>query len=177
MTREFLAAIDKYIEQRQIPVVHFEKGQRKEDIAAPYFADAARAQRQGVVMIGVAQEKANVFRAPAKGQRETGRFGAHRNSAFVKHVYFYIWDKDFGPGFIKFCTYAPFSVRVCINGHQWLIQRLRCSGHYVETLDNAIADGDDVSRSPAPVSPLRPPAYPALLRSLALLPTQPLQFP
>lgn len=143
MTREFVAAIDKLIADKRIPVVHFQKGQRKEAIAEPYFAEAARTGREGVVLIGVAQEKANVFRPPCKKQREKGKFAAGRNSAFVKHIYLYVFDRDFGPTFIKFCTYAPFSVRVCVNGHMWLRQRLERSGHYVEPLDNGIADVDD----------------------------------
>jgi hypothetical protein len=95
-------------------------------------------------MIGIAQERANVFRPPGKHHRgKGGGFAASRNSAFVKHLYLYIWDRDFGPTFIKFCTYAPFSVRVCLNAHMWLRQRLERSGHYVEPLDNGIADVDD----------------------------------
>src|SRR5579859_3261796 len=92
ITRDFVAAVEEYAQARQIPSVQFEKRQRKEAIAEPHFALAARSQRPGVVMIGVAQEKANVFRPPGKGQRTVGRFGAGRNSVFVKHVYFYIWD-------------------------------------------------------------------------------------
>ncbi len=144
ITSEFVAAIEKLAEDRHIPVVHFEKGQRKETIAEPYFATAALLQREGVVLIGIAQEKAKVFRPPGKARRGKGKgFAAGRNSAFVKHVYLYIWDNDFGPTFIKFCTYAPWSVRVCLNGHMWLRQRLRRSGHVVEPLDNGIAYVDD----------------------------------
>lgn len=143
MTRDFVAAIDAYAADRQIPVVHFEKGQRKEDVARPYFQRAEREGSYGVVMIGISQERANVFRPPAKGQRQVGKFAAHRNSAYVKYVYFYVRDHDFGPAFIRFCTYAPFSVRVCLNGHQWLLQRLRLAGHLVEPLDNGAAWVDD----------------------------------
>ena len=107
MTRDFVTAVDAYAADRQIPVVHFEKGQRKEDVARPYFQRAEREGRHGVVMIGISQERANVFRPPAKGQRQVGKFAAHRNSAYVKYVYFYVRDHDFGPVFIRFCTYAP----------------------------------------------------------------------
>ncbi len=143
MTREFVAAIEQMAQDRNIPVVHFEKGQRKETIAEPYFAQAALLQREGVVLIGFAQERANVFGAPTKKQRQRGRFAATRRSAFPNHVYLYIWDRDCGPTFIKFCTFAPFSVRVCLNGHMWLRQHLQRSGHYVEPLDNGLAAVDD----------------------------------
>jgi hypothetical protein len=143
MTREFVAAIEQMAQDRHIPVVHFEKGQRKETIAEPYFAQAALLQREGVVLVGIAQEKANVFGPPTKKQRQRGRFAATRRSAYPNHLYLYIWDRDFGPTFIKFCSFAPFSVRVCLNGHMWLRQHLRRSGHYVEPLDNGIAAVDD----------------------------------
>jgi hypothetical protein len=61
MTREFVAAIEQMAQDRHIPVLHFEKGQRKETIAEPYFAQAALLRREGVVLVGFAQEKANVF--------------------------------------------------------------------------------------------------------------------
>jgi hypothetical protein len=40
-------------------------------------------------------------------------------TSFMRY-HFYIDDADFGPAFIKICTYAPFSVRVCLNGHEWV---------------------------------------------------------
>ncbi len=101
MTREFVAAVEQMAQDRSIPVVNFEKGQRKETVAEPYFADAALLRREGVVLVGVAQEKAKVFGAPTKKQRQRGRFAATRRSAYVKHYYLYIWDRDFGPTFIN----------------------------------------------------------------------------
>ena len=138
MTREFLAAVESYSADHRVPMIKFEKGQRKEAVALPYFQAAERQGRYGVVLIGVSQEKANVFRPPARGQRQVGRFAAHRNAAFVKYLYFYIRDRDFGPTFIRLCTYDPFSLRVCLNGHPWLLQRLRLSGHQMQALDNGI---------------------------------------
>jgi hypothetical protein len=143
MTRDFVAAMEKMAAEDAIPVVEFKKGQRKEDMAWPYQSELLTQGKEGVAMIGVAQEKANCFRPPAKSKRVVGKFAASRNSAFVKHFYVYVVDREWGPGFIKFCTYAPFSVRVCLNGHKWLIQRLRLRGHLVEELDNGISWVDD----------------------------------
>lgn len=143
MTHEFVAATERYATEHGVPLIHFERGQRKEAVALPYFQAAERQGRYGPVLIGVSQERANVFRPPARGQRQVGRFAAHRNAAFVKYFYVYIRDHDFGPGFIRFCTFAPFSLRVCLNGHQWLVQRLRMAGHDLQQLDNGIAWVDD----------------------------------
>ena len=33
--------------------------------------------------------------------------------------YFYVQDPDFGPGFIKICTFFPYPAKVWLNGHEW----------------------------------------------------------
>lgn len=37
-----------------------------------------------------------MFRPPAVRDRVPGRYAARRLSAYVNHVYFYVWDRDFG---------------------------------------------------------------------------------
>jgi hypothetical protein len=39
-----------------------------------------------------------------------------KTSAMVNHFYFYCVDADFGPFFLKFCSYFPFNAKLCING-------------------------------------------------------------
>ena len=34
--------------------------------------------------------------------------------------YFYVVDEDFGPLFIKFSSYFPYTARICINGHEYM---------------------------------------------------------
>jgi len=43
-------------------------------------------------------------------------------------------DEDFGPLFIKFASYFPYTARVCLNGHEWAKQRLRRLGIPFESL-------------------------------------------
>jgi hypothetical protein len=136
-------SIERFAERNAIPLVHFDKGQRKEDVARPYL-DAAEAEaREGVVLIGIAQERADVFRPPAVRDRVRGRYAVRRTSAFINHVYFYLFDADVGPAFIKLCTYAPWSLRVWCNGHGWARRRL--AGRHIgyQSLDNGFARVDD----------------------------------
>jgi hypothetical protein len=42
------------------------------------------------------------------------------SSANVNFYYFYCLDEDFGPFFIKFCSYFPYTAKLCINGHEYL---------------------------------------------------------
>src|SRR6185437_9490810 len=37
----------------------------------------------------------------------------------VTCYYFYLWDEDFGPAFIKVCAYFPYPAKIWVNGHEW----------------------------------------------------------
>jgi hypothetical protein len=41
-----------------------------------------------------------------------------RGSAMPNHYCFYLLDEDFGPLCIKFCSYFPYAVKVCLDGHE-----------------------------------------------------------
>ena len=57
----------------------------------------------------------------------------------VSVFYFYLWDADFGPGFIKVCTYFPYPIKVWINGHEWAKQQAAKAGLEFEELSNGFA--------------------------------------
>lgn len=56
MTRTFVQRIEAFAQQHDIPVIPFEKKQRKDDVAAAYRASFQG--REGIYLIGKAQEKA-----------------------------------------------------------------------------------------------------------------------
>src|SRR5271166_5040678 len=60
MTNDFLRRVEDFVAQHGIPVVAFQKGQRKDDVAAEYRARYRG--REGVLFLGKAQEKVTVFR-------------------------------------------------------------------------------------------------------------------
>src|SRR5438093_992131 len=82
----------------------------------------------GVVFIGIAQEKAQAFKAKKRVQDHVVGFDYSRQPVYVNYYYFYLQDEDFGPAFIKVCSYAPFSLKVYVNGHEWAKQQLRREG-------------------------------------------------
>lgn len=137
MTKDFVAAIERFALAEQIPLITFGKGERKDTIAAEMRKGFDR--QEGVVFIGKGQEKARVYRT----EKRTAASGSTypwivTSSAFVNHYYFYILDRDFGPLFIKFCSYFPYNAKVCLNGHEWLKQQLAARGIEFEALDNGI---------------------------------------
>src|SRR6266516_8184306 len=118
---QYVKAVHEFAKQQQIPVVRFEKGQNKEEAARPYLEAAARQGEQGrVVMIGLAQEKASIWRSwKGKGQEHVAHPHMEwgRQMAFVNHFYFYIWDPEWGAAFWKTNAYAPYPIWLWLNGH------------------------------------------------------------
>ena len=60
------------------------------------------------------------------------------STAMVNHFYCYAVDDDFGPFFLKFCSYFPYNAKLCINGHEYLKRQLTKRGIAFEPLDNGI---------------------------------------
>jgi hypothetical protein len=157
MTRTFVASIESFAQAEEIPVITFPKGQRKDDIAKSYRAQFS--QDEGVVFIGKAREKATVWRTekryhPPSGQRYPWIV---RSTAMVNHYSIYVQDRDFGPFFIKFCSYFPYNAQLCLNGHEYAKQQLKQKGIEFSPLDNGFLACADArrsrrKRSPAPGS-------------------------
>jgi len=74
----------------------------------------------------------------------TGYLWLTRATVQVNYFYFYCVDSDFGPFFIKFCTYFPYNARLCINGNEWAKRQATKAGIGFQPLDNAFAAVDDV---------------------------------
>ena len=146
ITNKFVAELEAFAAQNQIPLVHFEKGQRKDDIANSYRRQFSA--QEGVVFIGIAQERTIGFKARKDQKGKAVLFFFSRQSVCVKHYYIYIQDADFGPGFIKIATYAPYPVKVCLNGHEWVKQQLRHAGINFTALDNGFLDCSEPERLP-----------------------------
>jgi hypothetical protein len=138
MTRAFVQAIERFVKDHHIPLVSFEKGQRKDDIAA-----AMRAQyphREGVVFVGKAQEKCTVYRTEKRHnpKHNTSYAWIVKSTALVNHYYFYCVDENFGPFFLKFCSYFPYNAKLCLNGHEYAKRQLEREKIAYEALDNGI---------------------------------------
>lgn len=149
ITKRFIAAIEAFVRERRIDLILFKKGQRKDKVAASYRARFSA--DEGVMFVGKAQEKATVFRTEKRRHPETGRAYPWivRTSALVNQYYFYCVDRDFGPFFLKFCSYFPYTVKLCINGHEYLKRQLTQEGVAFEALDNGLLSCADPERAQA----------------------------
>jgi len=103
VTQGYVKALKDFAARDEIPIFPFDHKDRKDDIANAFRAE--RGIRDGVVFIGVAQEKAWTFQAHKKDQKGYVGFDYARDKpAYMNHYYIYLDDAEFGPGFIKVCS-------------------------------------------------------------------------
>jgi len=146
ITKGFVAAVHRFAEANEIAWVDFARGQRKDDVAHAYLAEFEAAGRtEGVLFIGRAQEKTTTFRTEKRRNPVTGASYPWivRGTAMVNHFYVYAVDADFGPFFVKFCSYFPYNAKLCVNGHEWAKRQAARAGLGFEALDNGFAAVDD----------------------------------
>jgi hypothetical protein len=146
ISRTFVAKLERFVVQHEIPLVQFRKGQRKDTVMAEHLGKFHK--QEGVVFVGKAQEKTPVFRTEKRRSPVTGLPYPWivRSTAMVNHYYVYAVDRDFGPFFLKFCTYFPFNAKLCLNGHEYAKQQLARKGIAFEALDNGILSCADPAR-------------------------------
>lgn len=174
ITRRFVAAMEKFVRDQGIPMISFEKGQRKDDVAARYRTQFP--QQEGVLFVGKAQEKCTVYRTEKRRNPRTGKNYPWivKSTALVNHYYFYYFycvDRNFGPFFLKFCSYFPYNAKLCLNGHEYVKHPLNQKGIAYEALDNGILSCENPERLQALCDGLSAEKINALLRKwLRLLP-------
>jgi hypothetical protein len=171
MTKAFVADIHGFVTARGLELVSFGK-ERKDDVAQAFLARFAGTE--GVLFVGRAQEKALVWRTQRRYNPATGEPYAWlvRSTAFINYFYFYCLDDDFGPFFLKFGTYFPYTAKLCINGNHWAQRQAAKAGIGFTALDNGFAAVDDVAALQRICDRLGPAQIDALLRKwLRILPT------
>ncbi|MDQ7904374.1 hypothetical protein RB614_07540 [Phytohabitans sp. ZYX-F-186] len=118
--------------------------ERKIDQMMPLIRKAAATGRSQVAAIGVAQEYQRVFTG-TKSETGTGAvwFSYQRVERRVTCYYFYLWDEQVGPAFIKICAYFPYPGKIWINGHEWAKRQATAAGVGFTELSNGFASCDE----------------------------------
>ncbi len=109
---QFRRAVAAFASAYDIPCVRFGKDEAKLEVMQPHLARQAVTGRSGVAAIGVAQEFQRVWTA-YEGETSTGTpcWNFVKEDRRVTCYYFYLWDADFGPAFIKVCVYIPYPAK------------------------------------------------------------------
>ena len=115
----------------------------KLDVMEPHLARQAATGRSGVAAIGVAQEFQRVWTA-SEGKTSTGtpRWSFYKADRRVTCYYFYLWDQDFGPAFIKVCAWFPYPAKIWVNG-QYAERQAERAGIGFTALSNGFAACED----------------------------------
>jgi hypothetical protein len=153
ISNRFRADTRRFVRERRIPALRLAGpdrsrwDDRKLDHVRPHMDAAEREGRFGVVALVVCEEFQRVWSARNRSRKpgvasldfffEKRRVGAY---------YFYILDPEFGPAFIKICTYAPWGARVWVNGHEWAKRQAIKAGIEFGALHNGFGSCADPGR-------------------------------
>ena len=137
MTAMFAADIHHYIAARGLDLIRFAKGQSKDEVARRYLAGHDGGEQ--ILFAGLAQEKTRVWRTRQRRDAVTGKRYPWlcQEHAMVNHWYFYGFDAGFGPFYVKFCGYFPFTGQIYLNGHEYAKRQCARAGIAFTALDNA----------------------------------------
>jgi hypothetical protein len=149
----FRREVKAFAVEHDIPVLHLKKpdrtrwDDRKLDHVRPYLERAERESRYGVVAIVAAQEFQWVFGATNRSDKPgVANFEFTKSERRVGVYYFYVLDREFGPGFIKICTYFPYPAKVWVNGHEWAKRQADREGLAYTALSNGFASCEKPQR-------------------------------
>jgi hypothetical protein len=117
----------------QIEFIHKLKAFRKEDRVQSILA--ARGDHPGLVHIFSAMEACSSYRPWY--DKASGNTRLKPITGKCLHYYFYFVDEQFGLGYVRVPTWAPFRLQVYFNGHGWLARQLLQAGIAFEAADNA----------------------------------------
>jgi hypothetical protein len=142
----FVREVKAFAAANEIPILRLGKpdrsrwDDRKLDHVRPYLERAERKGRFGVVAIVAAQEFQWVFDGRRRSDMpEPAHMTFEKRERRVGVFYFYVLDPEFGPGFVKICTYFPYPAKVWLNGHQWAKRQAVRAGIAFTPLDNGFA--------------------------------------
>lgn len=163
ISERFLDGVQAYARRHGVEVLTFEKGQRKEELAAEHLAGFTG--REGVLFIGKAQEKIRTFRTEGRRNAQGQTYPwIVETTALVNQYYFYAVDEDFGLFFLKYSSYFPYGAKLCFNGHEWLKRQLAKEGIAFEELANGILSCANPARMQALANRLTPQRIERFLR-------------
>jgi len=160
----FRREVDHFAAAASVPVLHLGRpdrsrwDDRKLDHVRPHLDRAAREGRFGVVAIVVAQEFQWVTGARNRSAKPgVASYDFVKEERRVNAYYFYVHDREFGPGFIKICSYFPYPAKVWVNGHEWAKRQAAAAGIAFTELANGFASCDDQKGLQAICDRLSPP--------------------
>src|SRR6266702_2106878 len=148
--REIATQFHNWAENRSqhwdVPIID-DPGTRRDKFLDSYFK---RAEADQIVCILKAREPARIL--TAIGSKKENRWHLELKRRWVDQYNFkragtssqsYINDSQWGRMCLRVCPYFPFSARICLNQHYWLVQRMRQQGIRFRQSTNAFSQCSD----------------------------------
>jgi hypothetical protein len=142
----FRREVKAFAAAQGVPILRLKKpdrrrwDDRKLDHVRPLLERAEREGHFGVVAIVAAQEIQSVFGARNRAQKPGAVcFAFEKEERRVGVYYFYVYDREFGLGFIKICTHFPYPAKVWLNGQEWAKRQAARLGIAFASLSNGFA--------------------------------------
>jgi hypothetical protein len=136
--------VESCADANEIPWVKFGKDDRKISVMQPHIAAQAATGKSGVAAIGVAQEFQRVWSAYQRDTETAApQYTFAKADRRVTCYYFYLWDEDLGPAFVKARAYFPCPAKIWVNGHERAKRQALKAGTGFTELANGFASCDD----------------------------------
>ena len=119
MTKAFVADIHGFVAARGLELIGFAEGPAQ-GRPRPGVPGQVRPATRGCCSSAGPRRRPGCGAPSAATTRRPGTAtpGWCAPSAFINLFYFYCVDADFGPFFLKFSTYFPYTAKLCINGNE-----------------------------------------------------------
>jgi hypothetical protein len=133
-----------YAEAQGRPYQHLDSPNISKEEVARKIAGKDNIKKGLVCVLGCVEPSRSFKVGP---NRETKKLELRAADRPCLHVYFYYIDREFGLVHLRLQTWLPFTIRVCLNGWEWLARRLDQAGIGYEKRDNCFAHIEDLPRA------------------------------
>jgi len=142
LTERFVDRINQFAAASQVDILQVKGKTRPGELGQKHLEAARRAGRTGLIVILKHQEQARVFASEHRGGRDTN-FWVKQDFRVVNHYYFYFRDPEYGSGFVRICSYPPFSARIWVNAHGYIKRQLEAQNISFRADQNCFLETDD----------------------------------
>jgi hypothetical protein len=116
----FSRRVRAFANKTGIPLIHCQRGQRKQQISAQYLpTDPAFS---GVFCILVGRMQGPVWEVKTF---KNGTINIRKKDPmpYVNHYFFHIMDPEWGHVIVRLCPHPPFSAQIILNGHEYVARQ------------------------------------------------------
>ena len=162
LTHRLRQGTEALARQQDVPLLPLNSPAIDKEAAALQLA-RGRPQRQGRIAVLSCVESCATYRLRKNAR---GLIEPRKEAGKCLHYYHYFQHPQLGLCYVRIQSWFPFSVRVGLNGRDWLYQQLRCRGCDCQRLGNLIWRVADPALAQTLLDEQTRTDWPALLQGL-----------